>query len=275
MFTLSSKSQLFAVLFFILVFIVIALIYQKSDDFSVNFKNKYTECSRLETSRLRMDCFSASFKKDFQKKGQTALLANLEKVFIESDNASQGGITKCHDAAHSVGMLAGMYTQDIQKTFASCTNICGYGCHMGVIEGYFEMGHQKLDDFPSICRQSSHPYSCVHAVGHFVAHESKDLAISLKACDKIPEMEYRGHCTSGVFMELFEQPIHSDTAMNVSQNLTAFCNSLVGVHRSFCFTMSGYYQYLKTGDYMEGINYCLDLPQGKDICINNFSKALY
>ncbi len=274
MIKLSFPSKVFLVTIFAVTLIFTAT-YFRPHQFPQSFRSKYQECSLLNTSRLRMDCFSGTFKKDWEKYGTQSLLGQLAETFIKDDHAESGGITKCHDAAHAIGMLAGMASINIQKTFASCTNLCGYGCHMGVIEGYFEMGHHSFADFPSICAASSHPYSCVHAVGHFTAHESDDLFTSLKTCDQIPQIDYRGHCTSGVFMELFEQPIHADTGIGIPQDITSFCNSLSGVHKSFCFTMSGYYRFLNTGDFQKGVDFCLGLSEGKDVCINNFSKALY
>lgn len=261
----------------IYILALIAILYLGWNGYSNqnDFSQKYEKCSLLSTSRLRMECFTNSFRKDWEKSGTQSLLDQLSTIFTEDDKAESGGITKCHDAAHAIGMVAGMASNNIQKTFTSCTNLCGYGCHMGVIEGYFEMGHHSFNEFPTICAASSHPYSCVHAIGHFTAHETNDLAASLRICDQIPELEYRGHCTSGVFMELFEQPIHADTSIAIPQDITSFCKSFEGVHQSFCFTMSGFYQYLNTRDLQKGIDYCLGLSEGNDVCISNFSKALY
>lgn len=250
------------------------MLYQFFKNPTETFETKFNECSVGETSRIRMDCFEKSFESFFLKDGLPKLQSQLRDMTIKNDNADTGGITKCHDAAHSIGMLAGMYTTNLQKTFSQCSNLCGFGCHMGVLEGYFDMHPAEVDNFPEICRVSSHPYSCVHAVGHFVSHKNGDLKQSLSTCDKIPEDEYRGHCTSGVFMEIFEQPIHSDTSFAMPNNLTILCNSLKGVHKSFCFTMSGFYTYLSTNDFDKGIAMCLNAPE-KEVCINNYSKALY
>src|SRR5688572_15430748 len=186
------------VLFLSFVVLIIFLVSQFFKPPTETFESKFYECSRGETSRLRMECFEKSFESLFLKDGLKSSLSKLEKITIANDNAETGGITKCHDAAHSIGMLAGMYTTDLQST---CTNLCGFGCHMGVLEGYFHTDPIEIENFPAICRASSHPYSCVHAVGHYISHETGSLEKSLATCDRIPEEEYRGHCTSGVFME--------------------------------------------------------------------------
>ncbi len=238
------------------------------------FKDKYEKCSLGTTSRLRMNCFSEAFSTDFRKDGTKVLLSRLEETYTQNDNAKNGGITKCHDAAHAIGMLAGMYSTNIQETFGKCSNLCGFGCHMGVIEGYFNTHPEAIVNFPAICKESSHIYSCDHSVGHYVAHATENLEKSLSSCNMIQDIQYRGHCTSGVFMELFDQPIHSDSGLAIPTDLKSFCNSLTGVHKSFCFTMSGFYDYLITNDLTRGINTCLKAPE-EAVCFTNFSKSLY
>ncbi len=269
--TNKNLKTILSVSFAVLILFLVVQFFKKPTQ---TFENKFYECSDGATSRIRMDCFSKSFESFFLKDGLPRLLSQLQDLTTKDDHAEGGGITKCHDAAHSIGMLAGMYTTDLQSTFTQCTNLCGFGCHMGVLEGYFDMHPSEIENFPAICRASSHPYSCVHAVGHFVSHQTGNLEKSLATCDQIPEEEYRGHCTSGVFMELFEQPIHSDTSFQMPQNLTLLCNSLSGVHKSFCLTMSGFYTYLATTDFNKGIETCLKSPE-KNVCFNNYSKALY
>ena len=260
----------------VVILLLIALLTWRvnSKSYTSDFEKKYGMCSLGQSSRVRMDCFMESFKGGFLMVGTRGLLSELESSFNKNDNADGGGITKCHDATHAIGMLAGMSSRDLQSTFAQCSNMCGYGCHMGVIEGYFDTNPGSFDNFWNLCKTSSHVYSCVHAVGHYIGHKTQNVSESLAVCDKIVDLEYRGHCTSGVFMELFDQPIHSDVGNLIPNNIPEFCKTLSGVHKSFCFTMSGFYEYLSTGDFVAGVDMCLNSPQ-EDVCITNYSKSLF
>lgn len=142
------------------------------------------------------------------RSGVKAAWAYLIKTYGQSNTKEEA-----HNLAHYVGKL--IFEKDGLMGMTICTQEFAFGCYHGLLDQAFRKDLSTLPQAEKACEKvggvGSGPYaSCIHGIGHGVASyfKDKDLAASLKACDKLHEGAPQ-FCYDGVFMELSREALDS------------------------------------------------------------------
>ncbi len=233
-------------------------------------------CFSDALQKNHMICLEKSLRPHITTESISSYLHALEVQFRKEDDASAGGITKCHETVHVIGILAGERSENISKTFGECTPICGYGCYMGVTDGYLAHGRDYLKEVESICSNTAHSLPCWHAVGHTFVNRVGNIDDALALCERISDVMSRSHCISGVFMETYEFSGYGHEQKPIPSDMIAYCETVRSEAQTYCFTVAGYFTYRSSGDKRESIRVCNSVPEDRrNDCFHMLGKNVY
>lgn len=240
------------------------------------FRTISLSCESRVSRGARMSCLEKELEPYAKIYGISPFIKELESSFIASDEASTGGISKCHDSAHIIGILGGKLESTVSKAFGQCTSICGYGCFMGVVDGYMAKGKNFLAEVDTLCGQSIHPLPCWHAVGHALVNRLGTLEAVFDHCSLLDDPTIQSQCVSGAFMEVYEFSGYGHEQRAIPEDMISYCDTVPPVGKAYCYTVSGYFTYRLTGDQKKAIGVCHAVPSDRfDSCIYMLSKNVY
>lgn len=227
-------------------------------------------------------CYKQIVEEEIRKQGIRPFMEALEGIYLASDDAESGGITRCHDLAHAIGQVGAIAAEDPNQAVLSCTSLCTSGCYHGVVEGYLAKGENLEVKLPSLCGSAKENLSdgelgaCYHGLGHGTATISGyDLYEALSLCDKVSE-EGRRDCGQGVIMELYEPSSFDHALLEFPPDIPAFCNTLWGVYAEVCHATAGLHEYARSRDREKAVATCAAVPKElQDGCMSGLGQNIY
>ncbi len=241
-------------------------------------ERQWRVCSEVVTDRVKwVQCWQKSLPDAISRWGLTPVLRGIETMLSQNDYSGSGGITACHDLAHVAGKTGMNMLKDKQKAFQSCTPFCGYGCFMGVLEGYFHTNEQFDREYASVCSDDAYPKPCYHALGHAIGDRIGTIEDAVGYCIRLSQSEDRQQCVSGLFMERFEASDYGHALLPIPADMTAFCKTLPdGDGRAICYRRAGFMAYLRTSDISAAVAACESVSDmEKMACIFTLGQEMY
>jgi hypothetical protein len=254
-----------------------------STDVSIVVSSIYDECGTLAERADAIVCFKKKLAPYIKQSGIEPYMQAISGRFQKSDEATEGGITRCHDILHAVGQLGAQHTKDVNKTLLSCTNLCTYGCYHGVVEGYIATGNNFEAQLPNLCLPSNQPLApanqsaCFHGVGHGIADFSGfNLEKSMNLCDRIEGAENRKDCAAGIIMELYEPSSFVHPLLQFPPDIGRFCGTLRDPYGEICYNTAGVHEYGRSEDGLTAAQTCEALPEKyQENCMTALSQNMY
>lgn len=237
---------------------------------------RYDACVATMANRAAwMGCWQPTLERAISRYGLTAVLTAIGHKYNQRDYAELGGITRCHDLTHLSGQIAIRASGDAAAVFRQCTDLCGYGCYMGVVDG------SVTEDFFSkpyadLCKTSPAPLPCIHGLGHAIGNRFGNVASGQQYCMVLPDPVDQQHCITGLMMERFEASVFGHEPEPIPADLPAYCASLLEGSRNVCYWRIGFLTYLRDGNLPETIRACDAIPAfERGGCISVVGQEMY
>lgn len=282
----------------IFIFLLLIIVVLEIKFFSRNTNNNLTNLAsniikKCSVAKYKPACYDREIPKIVQAPYSLSL-QNAFKVLKEVQEKDRS-YAYCHLAAHYLaGNAVRKNPANWQNVFTSCpSSYCAYGCQHGVLLTHFNnqeiINQQNIlnfkAEFSQICKNKPNwqptPYEleqCYHGLGHvFTYLTNADIDLALKLCKLVVnpylEADVKTGCTSGVFMQVFQQlePEDMDLVKSIKPDknqVVNFCSSFSQENRDACLLESWplYGEQYKTP---EGVNnFCANLkdPSGRYTC---------
>ena len=246
-----------------------------------------------------------SLKEYAKTNGTEKLWAHVLTTYGKEDG-SQGNI---HDIAHFAGKL--IFDEKGLEGISICTPVFAFGCYHGLLDSAFTKNLDRLADAEKACAgidgvNSGSYHSCVHGIGHGVAsfYKSKDLAASLRSCERLVE-DAQNSCFDGIFMEFGreasgnyykkDEPLFPCNTLNIKyqyscgrnipsimmthfnlsfKEIATACNSSTASIKNSCFTALGFLAtYKGEGNVAKIKAFCTTLSSEEFISVCTTSAA--
>src|SRR5688572_19119850 len=91
-----KKWKIASWLIFLALVLGIYMVFVGPSASALTIASLSVKCNELTVSSDRMSCWEKNLVPLVRSKGVSSALAEIEAVFIASDEATNGGITKCH-----------------------------------------------------------------------------------------------------------------------------------------------------------------------------------